>query len=106
METTPGGLRASSMAADRVCRVRAKPDQATFIWSDGSASFKLYLIGNGVEKFRDLVRQARERLSNLVKDYLHAADEDSIMPFCRRDRCQVPFRSSEAVHRAIREVRL
>src|SRR4051812_23343354 len=65
------------MAADLVCQVIGKPDRVTFIWSDGPASFPPYdLAGNGVKKFRDLARQARERLSDLVKDYLHGSDED------------------------------
>ncbi|HEX8202648.1 MAG TPA: AAA family ATPase, partial [Isosphaeraceae bacterium] len=65
------------MAADIVCQVLGKPAQISFIWSDGPASFPPYeLTGNGLKKFRDLARQAREQLSNLVKDYLHGADED------------------------------
>ena len=54
-----------------------KPDQVSFIWSAGSSTFDPYhLMGNGLLTFRDLSRQARERLSDLVKDRLHGSDED------------------------------
>src|SRR5262245_50479161 len=65
------------MAADLVCQVIGKADQVTFIWSDGPASFPPYdLTGNGAKRFRDLARQARQQLRNVVKDYLYGADED------------------------------
>src|SRR5690242_7221824 len=65
------------MGAEIVCQVIGRPDQVTFIWSEVPASFEPYqLTGQGLVNFRALGQQARQSLSDLVKDYLQGSDED------------------------------
>jgi hypothetical protein len=50
-----------------VCQVLHRPDRVTFIWSQGSASFSPYhLLAEKAETFRQLGRQARERLADVA----------------------------------------
>jgi WD40 repeat protein len=50
-----------------VCQVLHRPDRVTFIWSQGAASFAPYhLIGERAEIFRNLGREARERLADVA----------------------------------------
>src|SRR5206468_9926812 len=47
-----------------VCQVIHRPDEVTFLWSDGAASFEPYrLTGPEREQLDRLARQARERLA-------------------------------------------
>src|SRR5437588_217280 len=60
--------RGSDMGAEIVCQVIGRPDQITFIWSEGPASFEPYqLNGQGLVNFRNLAQQARQELSNVVR---------------------------------------
>jgi hypothetical protein len=60
-----------------VCQVTARPDQLTFTWSDGPASFAPYhLTGQGLLDFRSSARAARDCLRRLVEDYQGGSDDD------------------------------
>ena len=57
--------------ASIVCQVVTKPEQVSFIWSEGPASFEPYhLTGQYLIMFRKLVEEARNRLGDLVKECL------------------------------------
>ena len=65
------------MGAEIVCQVIGRPDQITFIWSEGPASFEPYqLNGQGLVNFRNLAQQARQELSNVVREFVYGSDED------------------------------
>ena len=54
-----------------VCLVNVEPERATFTWAEGPASFEPYqLEGLDFLDFKDFAENTREKLSNLVKDYL------------------------------------
>ena len=54
-----------------VCLMDVKEDRATFTWSEGPASFEPYTLDGMVYKdFKEIAAEARERLADLVKDYL------------------------------------
>ena len=65
------------MGAEIVCQVISRPDQVTFIWSEGPASFEPYqLTGQGLVNFRNLAEQARKELSYVVREFVNGSDED------------------------------
>ena len=54
------------------CVVNIESDRATFTWSEGPASFPPYALdGMLFREFKELAKEARERLADLVSDYLH-----------------------------------
>ena len=54
-----------------VCLMNVEADRATFTWSEGPASFEPYTLEGMVYKdFHEIAAEAREKLANLVKDYL------------------------------------
>ena len=65
------------MGAEIFCQVVGRPDQVSFIWSQGPASFEPYqLTGQGLVNFRSLAQQARQALSEVVREYLNGTEED------------------------------
>ena len=55
--------------------VNTEADRTTFTWSDGPASFQPYrLDGQVFLDFKEAAEEAREKLSELVKDYLYNAN--------------------------------
>ena len=54
-----------------VCMINIESDRATFTWSEGPASFEPYKLEGMVYKdFKEIAAEAREKLANLVQDYL------------------------------------
>ena len=54
-----------------VCLMNVEEDHATFTWSEGPASFGPYkLDGMVYNEFKEIAAEAREKLADLVKDYL------------------------------------
>jgi formylglycine-generating enzyme required for sulfatase activity len=54
-----------------VCLLNVEADRATFTWSEGPASFEPYKLEGMVYKdFQEAAAEAREKLADLVKDYL------------------------------------
>ena len=54
-----------------VCMMNVEADRATLTWSEGPASFQPYTLDGIVYRdFREIAADARERLADLVKDYL------------------------------------
>ena len=59
-----------------VCLLNIEADRATFTWSEGPASFEPYTLRGMVHKdFQEIAAEAREKLGDLVKDYLCHAQE-------------------------------
>ena len=51
--------------------MNVEADRATFTWSEGPASFEPYTLDGMVYKdFKEIAEEAREKLADLVKDYL------------------------------------
>jgi WD40 repeat protein len=60
-----------------VCQVVASDEQVSLTWSEGPASFEPYqLKGQVFRLFRKTALQARQRLADLVKDYLNGPEEE------------------------------
>ena len=54
-----------------VCLMNVEADRASFTWSEGPASFEPYkLEGMSYQEFKEIAETVRERLADLVKDYL------------------------------------
>ena len=61
-----------------VCLLNVESDRATFTWSEGPASFEPYKLEGMIYKdFQESAAVAREKLANLVKDYM---DSPQTMP--------------------------
>ena len=59
-----------------VGQVTIEDDSATFVWSEGPASFHPYeLKGQMFREFMSLASEAREQLSDLVSDYVFDTDK-------------------------------
>jgi hypothetical protein len=60
-----------------VCLMNVEAERATFTWSEGPASFEPYTLDGMVyQDFKEIAAAAREKLANLVKDYLF--DEQAV----------------------------
>src|SRR4051812_45483005 len=60
-----------------VCQVIGRSDRVGLTWSEGGGSFDPYEIGGqAFLNFKALALAARERLSDLVKEYLSGTDGD------------------------------
>jgi hypothetical protein len=58
-----------------VCSLNVEADRATFTWSEGPASFTPYTLdGLTYREFKETAEAARERLADLIKDYLYAEE--------------------------------
>ena len=58
-----------------VCLLNASADRATFTWSEGPASFEPYeLSGQVFQDFKAISGEVREKLSDLVKDYVYGEE--------------------------------
>jgi hypothetical protein len=88
------------------CQVHVDPSakQAAFTWSEGPASFQPYQItGTRFMLFQKLAKEARERLTDLVKEYLNAGREGGhpTTDPCVRKSC---FRLAETGHKLYQQV--
>lgn len=61
--------------AHLVCLLNVDSDRATLTWSEGPASFEPYeLEGLVYREFKEICQNAREKLANLIKDYLYSKE--------------------------------
>jgi formylglycine-generating enzyme required for sulfatase activity len=71
-------IRQGYVMSHVVCLLKVEQDRAIFTWSEGPASFQPYTLDGMVyKKFQKVASKTREKLANLVKDYL---DAPSAMP--------------------------
>jgi hypothetical protein len=65
-----------------VCLLNVEADRATFNWSEGPASFEPYTLdGLAYREFKETAEAARERLADLIKDYLFGEENVSQSSF-------------------------
>lgn len=58
-----------------VCLLNVEGDRATFTWSEGPASFEPYTLDGLVyREFKETAEATRERLADLIKDYLYSEE--------------------------------